>query len=222
MGTLVAVKKGDEVALGSDSLNASDSGVRPEYCKSGGCLIEVGGSYVGLSSSPAYQHAFEAALKNLDGKKIPPLHSVENVFEFFLKMHEILRNHYGMYVNFQQGQEFEWSPMNSLVISSNGIYRIDSNRSVCEFSSFGAIGTAQAYALGALEALRTSKKSATQLVQATLEVTCKMESLNPDAIHIRTIKNPTLKVTSGSAGKSRRKKATSKSKSLKPVKGGKK
>ena len=221
MGTIIAVKKDDEIAIGTDSFNLIEINLRPELCVSKGCLIDLAGGYVGLSSSPGYQQAFEAALANLDQKKIPQLTTANGIYEFFLHMHEVLRNHYGMYVNFHTGQEFEWSPMTALLINSAGIFRIDSNRSVFEFSKCWAIGSAQGFAIGAAEALYTSRKTATQIVAKALDVTCKMESLSGKAVEIRTIKYPSLKVAAGSVRSAPGKK-TQKKKSLKPVRGGKK
>jgi 20S proteasome alpha/beta subunit len=174
-----------------------------------------------MASTPAYQLAFQAALKNLDQKKFPPLGSSEEIYDFFLRMHEILRNHYGMYVTFQQGQEFEWSPMNAVLANQSGIYRIDSSRSVIECTKFAAIGSGKDLAIGAVAALYKTKKSAKQLIEAAFAVTIEQELLHPDAVSVRTVKSPGLKVTSGRA-KSKRSSSSTKKKSLKPVKGGKK
>ena len=221
MGTLLAVKKGDELAIGADSFNLIDPQIRSPYFLSPGCIVEFGGSYIGLSSSLAYQHAFEAALKNLDQRKTPSLVDTAGVYEFFLRMHEILRNHYGMYINFQQGQEFEWSPMNALLINQSGIYKIDSSRSVSKHASLVAIGTGKDIAIGAASALQTSRKSATQIIAAAFEVTASYEALQSEDVTIKTIKHPPLKVTTGKASAKKRR-SSSKKKSLKPVKGGKK
>ena len=221
MGTILAVKKGNEIALGTDSLNALDTKLHPQSSGNRDCLLEVAGSFIGLASTPAYQLAFEAAMKNQDLKKLPSLLDVEGIFEFFLHMHEILRNHYGMYVNFQQSQEFEWSPMNAILVNPTGIFKIDSSRSIVECKCYGSIGSAKDFAIGAAAALYSSKKSAKQVVEAALQVTTEQESLHPGGARIVTVKNPNLKVTTGKRSGTKSKRSSSKKKSLKPVKGGK-
>lgn len=213
MGTIIAVQKENSIAIGTNAWNLRDTSISPANSKEICSIIQYGSSYIGLNSSIAFQQAFECALRQKLIKKDLPLSNTDEIYLFFHQLHEVLNRNFYMYVNFSQGQqEFEWTPMTALIINTNGIFKIDSNRSVYHFENFWALGNGESYAFGALEAVYPGKKSSRIVLQDALKICSKLENLDPAMITVREIKIPHLKVAVKSAKKSR----TAKGKSKKP------
>jgi hypothetical protein len=104
-------------------------------------------------------------------------------------LHSELRSHSFMQTQFQASQEFEWSPMTALVLNKNGLFKVDSARAVFEIDKFWAIGTAEAFALGAMQATYNDPKlTASDIAGAALEVTSKFSP--SDCGEIRLLKLP--------------------------------
>ena len=136
MGTIVAVKKNNKIAIAANCCNLRDTAMRTGINISHGCIIRFGESFIGLSSSLGFQQALEEILPALTEAPGARLSSRSEIRDFFNRVHEILKQRHGMNINFQQGQEFEWTPMNGIVANSSGIYKIDSTRAVYEFTKF--------------------------------------------------------------------------------------
>lgn len=175
MGTIVVVKKGVEIAIASDCCNVRDTAMRNHLNVSHGCILKVGASYIGLNSSVMFQQSLEELIEGLSPAQIPALTSRREVRRFFTDVHETLKHTRGMYVNFQQGQECEWTPMNALVANPHGIFKVDSTRGVYELTKFWAIGTGESYALGAMAGLYDRLDGADEIALAGLDAVKQLE-----------------------------------------------
>jgi ATP-dependent HslUV protease subunit HslV len=178
MGTLVAVIKDGEGCIASDSLNVRDTSLRPEINGNHSCIIRVGEAYLGLASSVAYQQAFESVLQNIFGRSVPALTTRDEIFRFFSRMHEVMRGSTFMNVIYQQGQEFEWSPLSALIVSRGGLFKVDSARGVYALKKFWALGTGENYALGALQALYDADLDSEEIARNALSAVTEFDQLS--------------------------------------------
>lgn len=174
MGTIVIVKKKSEIAIASDCCNVRDAALRNNINISHGCIVRFGESFVGLSSSVGFQQVFEELLNGW-AKPLPALSSREEIRAFFQQVHDILKHRSGMFVAYQQGQEFEWTPMNALVGNASGIYKVDSTRAVYEFTKFWALGSGEPLALGAMAAVFDRVESADEIARVALAAVATLE-----------------------------------------------
>ena len=193
MGTIIGIRKEHSVVLATDCVNVRDPAITSETSKGLSCIIRLGDSSIALNATLGYQTAFEAALEALAEKETPPLSSRHEVHAFFCKMHAALRNHGFMFVSFQQGQDFEWTPMTALVANRSGLYRIDSARGVIECPKFAALGTGEAFALGALTA-GYETIAPEELAQNTLAALAALDPLSGRLKTVISVKAPTLSV----------------------------
>lgn len=192
MGTLVAVKKGAEVCLATNAWNLREPWLGGSLHATPHCIVKVGESYIGLASSVAFQTCLENILNGLQGKRIPALTSRQELFTFFNQIHETLRNESGMNPSYQPGQEFEWSPMNAIVINRSGIYRVDSSRGVYEFTRYWAYGSGEAFALGAMYASYDQDLSASEIAKKALAASSEFDGMGAIDPILVSIKIPTL------------------------------
>jgi ATP-dependent HslUV protease subunit HslV len=193
MGTVIGIRKEHSVILGADCVNVRDPALTGETSKGLSCLFRLGDSVIALNSTLGYQTAFEAALEAVAGKEPPALDSRTEIHAFFSKMHVTLRNHGFMFVSFQQGQDFEWTPMTALLANRSGLYRIDSARGVIECPKYAALGTGEAFALGALAAGYESLEPEALAASALAAVS----ALDPLSGHLKStlsVRAPTLSV----------------------------
>ena len=158
MGTIVAVKKGNQGVIATDCWNLRDPMMKNSINTGGHCIIRIGDSFVGLNSTAGFQSAFEEAVQQI-GPKNFTLGSRSEIFLTFSKIHDFMRQQSYMLVHFQNAQDFEWTPMNALVLNKTGLYKVDTTRAVYEFTKFWAIGTGESYALGGMQIAQETKDS---------------------------------------------------------------
>lgn len=164
MSVIVAVRKGSQIAISSDSQdNFGD--LRPP-CENHEAikLRQIGDTVLGASGWALYDDIFEHYLK----RRRAHLHDRKAVFDFFIRFWRALRHDYP-FVNDQPGKESD-SPFASLdasflVASPGGIFLISSNMSVSEFRQYYAIGSGSDYAIGAVHALYEDVKNPTVIAE---------------------------------------------------------
>jgi len=78
------------------------------------------------------------------------LNSKAAIFEFFRKLHPILKEE--CFLNPKEDEEdpYESSQITALIVNASGIYGVYSMREVFEYTQFWAIGSGHEFALGAL------------------------------------------------------------------------
>lgn len=207
MGTIAAVKKDNQFCIAADSCNLREQIVKPALASQHSCILKLGDSYLGLNSSVAYQQAFESVLASISGKEIPKFTSRRDVHEFFLYIHGIMRSQSFMVTNFQQDQDFEWSPMNAILINRSGIYKIDSGRAIYQFKHFWAIGSGELTALGAMHAAYQRFKKPEPIAKAALEAVAQFDAGAGNSFFSHVVNIPKLEVAA-----CRKKKTSTKSK----------
>ena len=194
MGTLVAVRTDNSFVLAADALNLMEEIVNPTLNVANSCIVRLGDSLLGFNCSYAYQQAAELAISAVHARALPTLESKEEIRKFFQGLHDVLKSNYQFFPAQQPGM-FEASPMNALVANRAGIFKVDSSRAVYEFTNFWAVGSGEAFALGALHAIYDTSLLAEQLARRALAACGEFEAnrgRNVEAISIRT---PTLRLS---------------------------
>ena len=102
-------------------------------------------------------------------------------------MHEHLKNNYFLTPNYSKNDLFESSEYVLLCANSCGIFEIEWDRTIRQFSKFTAIGSGEKYALGAVKALYNIYDDPSEIVQASLVIAAKYDKRTHAPFHFSTI-----------------------------------
>ena len=125
-------------------------------------IIQVGDSYIGLAGSTAH---FEVLRRVLGTMETPRLHSRHEVFETFLRAHQVLKEQYFLNPKEEDDDPYESSQITALIANPSGIYGVYSYREVFSFERFWAIGSGRNFALGAMYAAYDRTASARRIAE---------------------------------------------------------
>ena len=164
MTTLVAVRKNDEIAIAADSLTTfGDTRLSAEYDRTSEKIVLYKGTYIGLCGSAAHQLVFESLLathKDLD------FSNKAAIFETFRKLHPILKEQHFLNPKEEEDDPYESTQVTALVANENGIFGVYSMREVFEYSRYWSVGSGREFALGAMHAEYSKRKSAAAIARA--------------------------------------------------------
>ncbi|MEO0794272.1 MAG: MFS transporter [Verrucomicrobiota bacterium] len=152
MSVIVAVEKGNRIAIAADSLHTAGSlKVPPHHKVNHKKLFKWGPSWMGLIGWGALSTIAESVIReNPDAMNDP---SRIGVFDTLRALHPILRDEYYLETHEDKSQPVESSQLDGLMISPVGIIGFSSYRNVSEYARFWAIGAARDYALGAMHSV---------------------------------------------------------------------
>ena len=166
MTTIVVVRKNGRIAIGADSLVTFGETRLPGEYEANDKIIRVGDSYIGLAGSTAH---FEVLRRVLGEFESPRLHSRHEIFETFLKAHQVLKEQYFLNTKEEDDDPYESSQITALIANPSGIYGVYSYREVFSFERFWAIGSGRNFALGAMYASYKSARSAGQVARVGVD-----------------------------------------------------
>lgn len=151
MSTIVVVKKHQHACIAADSLTTFGDTRQPaaldaSYEK----ILKQDDSFVGIVGSAAHQLVIGSAFAAMDGLD---LHGREAIFESFRKLHPVLKDSYFLNPKDEDGDAYESSHIDALVVNPAGIFGVYALREVFEYTRYWAIGSGAEYALGAMHAL---------------------------------------------------------------------
>lgn len=151
MSVIVAVEKGNRVAIGADSLySAGNMKVPPEHKVNHHKLHKWGHCWLGLIGWGALSNIVETLIR--DNPQAFNDYSRQGVFDALRALHPILREEFYIEVSEDKSQPVESSQLDGLIITPGGIVGFSSYRNVNEYARFWAIGAGREYALGAMHA----------------------------------------------------------------------
>ncbi len=162
MTTIVVVRKKDRIAIAADSLVTFGETRLPGVYEANDKIIRVGDSYIGVAGSTAH---FEVLRRVLGTIEQPKLHSRAEVFETFLRAHQVLKEQYFLNPKEEEDDPYESSQITALIANPSGIYGVYSYREVFAFERFWAIGSGRSFALGAMYAAYGGARGARQIAQ---------------------------------------------------------
>jgi len=148
MSTLTVVRKGRQVAMASDALTTfEDTKLPPANDAAPEKVVRVGDALVGIVGYTAHFLVIERAMAEL---RNPDFSSRAGVFETFHALHPILKEHYYLLPEAEEGDPYESSQASVLIASPHGIFGVYDLREVHEYRRFWAMGSGTSFALGAM------------------------------------------------------------------------
>ena len=187
MTTLVVVRKGSQVAIASDSLVTFGDTRLPHGYEANDKLFKVGDSWVGMSGTTAHFPVLRKALSALPADELK-LHSRDEVFDTFLKLHPKLKETFFMNSKEEDADPYESMQFTALIANPAGIFGVYSYREVFEFERFWGIGTGRAFALGAMQATYERARSAREVAETGVLAGCEFDKNSAGPLRVHTIK----------------------------------
>jgi ATP-dependent protease HslVU (ClpYQ) peptidase subunit len=151
MSTLVAVRKGKQICIASDSLTTfGDKKQKAIYVAEPAKFYKWGNSYVGLVGYAAHELVLTSLIKN--SKKVPEFSSKLDIFEYIRQIHKVLKEEYYLIPTTDENKEdpYESTQMDLMIINKFGMFSVLSLREVFEYKKFWAMGSGADFAVGAM------------------------------------------------------------------------
>ena len=187
MTTVVVARLGGTVAIASDSLvTFGDTRLGASY-EANDKLFKVGDSWIGMAGTTAHFPVLRKALAGLPADELK-LHSRDEVFDTFLKLHPKLKETYYLNSKEEDADPYESSQFTALIANPAGIFGVYSYREVFEFDRFWSVGTGRTFALGAMYAAFDKAKSARELAELGVRAGCEFDKNSSGPIRAHTIK----------------------------------
>jgi ATP-dependent HslUV protease subunit HslV len=187
--TVTVTRVGQQVAIAADTLvTFGDTRLAHGY-EANDKLFQVADTWIGMAGTTAHFPVLRKALGSLPPEELK-LHSRDEVFDTFLKLHPKLKDQFFMNTKEEDADPYESSQFTVLVCNPSGIYGVYSYREVFEFDRFWAIGSGRSFALGAMYAAWDKAKSARDLAELGVRAGCEFDknSLGPVRVNHMKIK----------------------------------
>ena len=187
MTTVVVTRHGNSVAIAAESLVTFGDTRLPHGYESNDKLFKVGDSWIGMAGTVAHFPVLRRALNALPADELK-LHTRDEVFDTFLKLHPKLKENFFMNSKEDDDDPYESMQFTALIANPSGIFGVYSYREVFEFDRFWGIGTGRAFALGAMHATADKAKSARELAEIGVRAGCEFDKNSGGPIRVHTIK----------------------------------
>jgi ATP-dependent protease HslVU (ClpYQ) peptidase subunit len=167
MSTIVVVKKNHRACIAADSLTTfGDTRQSAALDASHDKILKQGDSFVGIVGSAAHQLVIGSAFASMDE---PDLRGREAIFESFRKLHPVLKESYFLNPKDEDGDAYESSHIDALVVNPAGIFGVYALREVFEYTRYWAVASGAEYALGAMHALYDQLDDPEMIARAAIE-----------------------------------------------------
>lgn len=187
MTTVVVARKGNTVAIAADTLvTFGDTRLGHGY-EANVKMFEAGDSWVGMAGTTAHFPVVRRALAALPPDELK-LHSRDQVFETFLKLHPKLKENFFLNPKEEDADPYESSQFTALIANHRGIFGVYSYREVFEFDRFWGIGTGRAFALGAMFASYDKAKTAREVAEIGVRAGCEFDKNSSAPFRVHTLK----------------------------------
>ena len=191
MTTLVVVKKAGQVVIAADTLVTFGDTRLSNRFEANSKIFKVetpqGISYVGMAGTVAHFPVLRKAILALPVDEIK-LHSREEVFDTFLKLHPLLKETFFLQSKEDDNDPYESSQFTVLIANASGIFGLYSYREVFEFKEFWGVGSGRSFALGAMHASWAKAKTAREVALAGLNAGCEFDKNSGGPIDVFTLK----------------------------------
>ncbi len=191
MTTVVVVKKAGQVAVATDSLVTFGDTRLPHRFEANEKVFKVeavsGQSFVATAGTVAHFPALRKALASLPKGELK-LHSKDEVYDTFLKLHSILKDNFFLQTKEEDVDPYESMQFSVLIANSAGIFGLYSYREVFEFKEFWGIGSGRGFALGAMNATFSKAKSAREVAIAGVVAGCEFDKNSAGPVNVFTMK----------------------------------
>ncbi len=185
--TIAVARLGGQVAIASDALvTFGDTRLAHGY-EANDKVFRIGDCWVGCAGTTAHFCVLRSALGLLPADELK-LHSRDQVFDTFLKLHPSLKEKFYLNTKEEDTDPYESSQFTVLIANASGIFGVYSYREVFEFERFWAIGSGRTYALGAMFSTFEKSKSARELVECGVRAGCEFDKNSSGPVKAHTLK----------------------------------
>ncbi len=187
MSTVVVARKGNSLAIASDSLVTFGETKLPDGYEANTKMFKIGDSIIGTVGSIAHLPVLKLALGSLSADELK-VHSRDGIFDTFVHLHPRLKERFFLNTKEQDSDPYESSQFSIVIANRSGIFGVESYREVFEFERFWAIGSGRRFALGAMHALHERAKSAQELARAGVLAGCEFDTSSAAPVRLHTLK----------------------------------
>ena len=150
-------------------------------------LFKVGDSWIGMAGTTAHFPVLRRVLNILSPDDLK-LHSRDEVFDTFLKLHPKLKENFFLNSKEEDSDPYESSQFTALIANATGVYGVYSYREVFEFERFWAIGSGRSFALGAMHAVYDKSKTAREVAETGGRAGCEFDKNSAGPLQTHTLK----------------------------------
>jgi len=191
MTTVVAVRKGGQVALMADTLVTFGDTRLSHRMEANRKLFEVedadGRSAFAAAGAAAHFLVLQHALAQQPREELR-LGSKDDVFRTLTRLHPVLKESYFLQTKEDEHEPYESSQFTLLIANPSGIYGVYSYREVFEFKEFWSIGSGRSFALGAMHAVYGKARSAREVAEAGIAAACEFDRNSAPPVDMYTTK----------------------------------
>lgn len=190
MSIIVAVRKGGHAAIAADTLQSDDTlQLTSEYIANNEKIIAFGENYLGLAGWAAGQDIMESLIRN-HAEQLD-FSTRGAIFETMRRLHPVIKSDYHIDTSEEKDQPVESSQLSILIANPNGIFEVDSYRTVSEYARFWALGSGRTLALGAMHAVYEHLETAEAIARAGVEAACEFDDgcALPASLHTLSLRN---------------------------------
>lgn len=174
MSIIVVVKKAGKVVIAADSLSKSGNSRVTSNYRNTEKIIAFNNSYIGIVGPSAHLNVFRHLVANHSDKI--SLNSEEEIFDTYLKLHEILKEDYYMNTDEDDSDNiYESSQVDALIINPNGMFGMYSWREAYEYKKFWALGAGFDFAMGAMHSTFDLYDEAEQIAETGIKAACEFD-----------------------------------------------
>ena len=188
MTIIVAVRKGNRAVLAADTAESEGSmlipaGYRANHTK----IIKHRRALLGMAGWSAVSDAMESVLRG--EPDILDTSSRAAVYESFRRIHDVLKkDHYIETREDEKEQPVESSQVDTLILTPEAIYSVESYRSVAEYTRFWAIGSGTRLALGAIYSLYRRMDNPRDIARAGVAAACEFDDACMLPLEVRALR----------------------------------
>jgi ATP-dependent protease HslVU (ClpYQ) peptidase subunit len=191
MTTVVAVRKGGQVALMADTLvTFGDTRLshRLEANRKVFAVPDADGETIFAAAGAAAHFLVLRHALTAQPREELRFGSKDDIFRTLTRLHGVLKESYFLQTKEEEHDPYESSQFTLLIANPGGIFGVYSYREVFEFKEFWAIGSGRNYALGAMHALYDKARTAREVADAGIAAACEFDRNSAPPIDVFTLK----------------------------------
>jgi len=175
MTTIVAIHKNGKICVGADSLSVYGSrkelgsklviNTHKLFCFNDGILATAGHASWNLILRNYFKTHLLRDIPNSD-----------SLLETLFKMHKNLKEKYFLTQKTIGTDLFESSEYNFLLVTKHGIFDVEWDRTIRQYSTFSALGSGEQYALGAIKACYSYIEDPIEIAEIALKAAAKFDN----------------------------------------------
>lgn len=187
VSTLVMVSKDGVACMAAELLTSYGNRKQPgRYIASPEKIFQVGDSFVGVVGWCVHMDVLKSVF---DSKlALPEFKDERELFEFFRKLHPLLKEEYFLNPKEDDGDPYESSHMTVFFMNRYGLFGSYSMRSIERYTRFAAVGSGSRYALGAMYAAYDTAATAVEIAQIGVNAGIEFDNASEGPITLRQLR----------------------------------